>query len=104
LGAFQETQQVESTRLFTKFAARPQTLQRIPGYVEKAVKLATYGRPGACYLDFPGDLLNSVIAESEIVYPKQLPPPPVSIAPQSEINRALDLLRKAERPLVIVGK
>ncbi|CAG7830368.1 unnamed protein product [Allacma fusca] len=104
LGAFQETQQVESTRLFTKFAARPQTLQRIPSYVEKAVKLATYGRPGACYLDFPRDLLNSVIAESEIVYPKQLPPPPVSVAPQSEINRALDLLRKAERPLVIVGK
>ena len=46
LGAFQETKQIESTRLYTKFAARPPTLERIPSYVEKAIKLTTYGRPG----------------------------------------------------------
>lgn len=46
LGAFQETRQVEAGRLYSKFSARPNSVERIPTYVEKAIRLATYGRPG----------------------------------------------------------
>jgi thiamine pyrophosphate-dependent acetolactate synthase large subunit-like protein len=46
LGAFQECPQVEATRLFCKYSARPASLSVIPLHVEKAVRFATYGRPG----------------------------------------------------------
>lgn len=48
LGAFQECPQVEASRLFCKYAARPANLSVIPLHVEKAVRFATYGRPGFC--------------------------------------------------------
>ena len=46
LGAFQECPQVEASRLFCKYAARPANLSVIPLHVEKAVRSVTYGRPG----------------------------------------------------------
>lgn len=46
LGAFQECPQVEASRLFCKYSARPANLNVIPLHVEKAVRFATYGRPG----------------------------------------------------------
>jgi 2-hydroxyacyl-CoA lyase 1 len=104
LGAFQECTQVEAARLFTKFTARPPTLERIPAYVAKAVRMSTYGRPGAVYLDFPGDLLSKTVPVAKVQYAPRLPAPPTSLAPDSEISRAIELLRKAERPLVITGK
>lgn len=103
LGAFQETKQIEATRLFTKFSARPSNVERIPAYVEKAIRFATYGRPGASYLDFPGDLLNTSVPESQVEYVPKLPSPPVSLAPQEQIARAVDLLKSAKNPLVVVG-
>jgi len=104
LGAFQESPQVEAARLFTKFSARPPTLERIPVYVAKAFRMSTYGRPGATYLDFPGDLLSETIGSDKILVTPKVPPPPVSLAPETEIGRAIQLLQKAERPLVVVGK
>ena len=51
MGAFQEYPQVEACRPFTKFSARPGSMGQIPAIVERAVRYATYGRPGACYID-----------------------------------------------------
>lgn len=47
LGAFQECPQVEASRLFCKYVARPANLSVIPLHVEKAIRSATYGRPGS---------------------------------------------------------
>jgi 2-hydroxyacyl-CoA lyase 1 len=104
LGAFQETRQVEAARMYCKFAARPNSVDRIPTFVEKAVRFATYGRPGASYLDFPGDLLNSSADLSEIEVIPQLPPPPISLACPQKVSEAVQILKGAKNPLVIVGK
>ncbi|XP_046655286.1 2-hydroxyacyl-CoA lyase 1-like isoform X1 [Daphnia pulicaria] len=104
LGAFQECPQVEATRLFCKYSARPASLSVIPLHVEKAVRFATYGRPGAAYLDFPGDLLGRTESGEEIENPLPLPDPPKSCAELSDIKRAVDLLKSAQRPLLVVGK
>lgn len=104
LGAFQETRQVEAARMFTKFSGRPSGVERIPTYVQKAIRMATYGRPGASYLDFPGDLLNASKPEGEIEYVPKLPPPPVSLAPEDKIQEAVDMLKSAKNPLVVVGE
>ncbi|EGI68949.1 2-hydroxyacyl-CoA lyase 1 [Acromyrmex echinatior] len=46
IGGFQEWPQVEASRPYCKYAARPPSVALIPLHVEKAVRLATYGRPG----------------------------------------------------------
>ena len=103
-GAFQEAPQVESARLYTKYTARPDATRRIPAYIEKAVRTSIYGRPGAVYLDFPDDMISAKVEEDEIVFPDRCPEPPRTQAGPSEVSRAIEALKTAERPLVIVGK
>uniref|UniRef100_A0A8C6EH46 2-hydroxyacyl-CoA lyase n=1 Tax=Moschus moschiferus TaxID=68415 RepID=A0A8C6EH46_MOSMO len=58
MGAFQEFPQVEACRLYSKFSARPSSIEAIPSIIEKAVRSSIYGRPGACYVDIPADFVN----------------------------------------------
>lgn len=104
MGAFQEWPQVESARLYTKFSARPPSIQHIPFFVEKAIRISTHGRPGACYLDINGDMVNASVDESTVRYFPRVGAPPKSYAEPSDVVRALELLSQAKRPLVIVGK
>ena len=87
-----------------KYAARPDRIERLPFYVEQAVRTSIYGRPGASYLDLPNDLIVGKIEEGEVAWPARCADPPAAQAGPAAIKRALDLLRSAERPLVIVGK
>lgn len=52
IGGFQEWPQVEASRPYCKYAARPPSAGLIPMHVEKAVRLATYGRPGRNNTEF----------------------------------------------------
>ncbi|XP_073756511.1 2-hydroxyacyl-CoA lyase 1 isoform X3 [Callorhinus ursinus] len=58
MGAFQEFPQVEACRLYSKFSARPSSIECIPSIIEKAVRSSIYGRPGPCYVDIPADFVN----------------------------------------------
>uniref|UniRef100_A0A1A9W0X6 2-hydroxyacyl-CoA lyase n=1 Tax=Glossina brevipalpis TaxID=37001 RepID=A0A1A9W0X6_9MUSC len=104
IGGFQESPQVELSRPYCKYSARPPTAALIPLHIEKAIRYATYGRPGVAYLDFPGNLLQAT-AKTESIY-KTLPytPPPLIYPVHDEIIRAAQLLRSAQRPLIIIGK
>ncbi len=104
MGAFQETPQVEAARPFCKYAARPDSLKRVPYYIEQAVRTSIYGRPGAVYLDLPGDIIFDSIAEEDIEIPARCAEPPKSFADPDAIKSALEALKSAKRPLVIVGK
>ncbi|MFQ5382228.1 MAG: oxalyl-CoA decarboxylase [Dehalococcoidia bacterium] len=103
-GAFQEAPQIEASRPWVKYAARPDRIERIPFYVEQAVRSSIYGRPGAVYLDMPGDIITGEVDESEITWPRPCPDAPRPAAPEEDIDAALGVLKSAERPLVIVGK
>ena len=103
-GAFQEAPQVEAARPFSKYAARPDRADRLPYYIEQAVRTSIYGRPGAVYLDLPNDIISAELSEERIRFPARCPEPPKSQADPAAIERALAALRSAERPLVIVGK
>ncbi|CAB3405522.1 unnamed protein product [Caenorhabditis bovis] len=103
-GAFQEWAQQESVRNSCKHVSRPTTLETIPAHIEKAVRCAMYGRPGAVYVDLPGNLVLTS-TENDIHYPPQVAlPAPVSIPPPTVIQNAIDVLKSAQKPLVIVGK
>ncbi|MBJ18268.1 MAG: oxalyl-CoA decarboxylase [Deltaproteobacteria bacterium] len=103
-GAFQEAPQVELARIYSKYAARPDQTSRIPFYCEQAVRSSITGRPGAVYLDFPDDFLAKQVEESEVTIPERCPEPSRTQADASDVQRAIDVLRTAERPLVIIGK
>uniref|UniRef100_UPI003AAAFAD4 2-hydroxyacyl-CoA lyase 1 isoform X2 n=1 Tax=Centroberyx gerrardi TaxID=166262 RepID=UPI003AAAFAD4 len=103
-GAFQEFPQVEACRLYSKFSARPSSLEAIPSVIEKAVRTSMYGRPGACYVDISGDMVNAKVNRSNVRVVSCCPPPPVSLADHTAITEALSVLKGAKRPLVIIGK
>jgi 2-hydroxyacyl-CoA lyase 1 len=103
-GAFQEAPQIEAARPFAKYCARPDSIERIPYYVEQAVRTSIYGRPGACYLDFPGDVISGEVDEDTVRWPEKCPDPVRSTTSQQNIEDALAAVKSAERPLVVVGK
>ncbi len=105
MGAFQEAPQVEAARPWCKYSARIDRVERVPYFVEQAVRTAMYGRPGPVYLDLPGDIIDGKIDEEAV--PPEPPPvadPPRPLADAAAVRHALDVLAQAERPLVIVGK
>jgi len=103
-GAFQEAPQIEAARPFAKYCARPDSVARLPYYVEQAVRSSIYGRPGAVYLDLSGDIINGTMEEDEIKFPIRCPEPPRTTTPEENIDAALAALKSAERPLVVIGK
>lgn len=103
-GAFQEAPQVESARPYVKYAARPDSIARLPYYIEQAVRTSIYGRPGAVYLDLPGDIISGEVDADTVVYPGRCAEPPRTQADPAAVEEAVRVLKAAERPLVIVGK
>ncbi|XP_051922660.1 2-hydroxyacyl-CoA lyase 1 [Hippocampus zosterae] len=103
-GAFQEFPQVEACRLYSKFSARPSSLEAIPSVIEKAVRTSIYGRPGACYVDIAGDMVNAKVDRSKVRFVHCCPPPPICLADHGAVSEAITVLKSAKRPLVIIGK
>jgi len=102
--SFQESPQVEFARPYVKYAARFDSVERIPFYVERAVRTSMSGRAGPVYLDLPGDLVNRAPNEKLLVFPPIRGPVVGSQADPREIAKAVKVLMDAKRPLVIVGK
>ena len=104
MGAFQEAPQVEAARPFVKYAAKIDKVERIPYFVEQAVRISMYGRPGPVYLDLPGDIIDAKLDDEGIEQPPAVADAPRPTADPAAVQAALDALQSAERPLVIVGK
>ena len=104
MGAFQEERQVLIATPFCKFAHGIESVQRIPYYVEMATRHAIYGRPGASYLDMPDDVIKGKCELDKVIEVQRVPEPPRMVAPGENVEAALDLLERAQRPLVLVGK
>ncbi|MGA8758925.1 MAG: thiamine pyrophosphate-binding protein [Stellaceae bacterium] len=104
MGAFQEERQVLLAAPLCKFAHAIDSVERIPYYVAEATRNATYGRPGAAYLDMPDNIITGKCDEKDVAQVQKCPEPPRFQAPPENIEAALNMLERAERPLVLVGK
>ena len=61
MGGFQEERQVVVASPLSKYAHAVEEPERIPYYVEQAIRYALFGRPGAAYLDLPDDILTAEV-------------------------------------------
>jgi 2-hydroxyacyl-CoA lyase 1 len=104
MGAFQEERQVELASPYCKYAQGIDRVDRIPYYVEQAVRTSIYGRPGPVYLDMPDDIIGGEADEDKIYPAAKVGDPPRPQASPDDVEAALSALESAERPLVIVGK
>lgn len=103
-GAFQEAPQVELARPVSKWAGHANDARRIPELVNAAVRAALAGRPGPAYLDLPADVIAAVVDSGKARFPEPVRRPAPPSADEAQLKRAVDLLRRAKRPLLVVGK
>ena len=105
-GEYEELDQMNAAKPYAKAAYRVDRADQIGIGLARAIRAAVSGRPGGVYLDLPGDVLAETLdadtAARSLVHvvdpaPRQFP------APES-VERALEVLAKAERPLIILGK
>ncbi|XP_002528060.2 2-hydroxyacyl-CoA lyase [Ricinus communis] len=108
-GDFQELDQIEAVKPFVKFSVKVKDIKEIPNCVFQVLDRAVSGRPGGCYLDIPSDVLHQTVDESEAESLLSDAFKPKSIVNEfntksSDFERAAELLRTAERPLIVFGK
>jgi 2-hydroxyacyl-CoA lyase 1 len=104
MGAFQEERQVALAAPLCKYAHAVEHVERIPYYVEQAVRTSLYGRPGPAYLDMPDDIIQGKVEADQIVTTGTVGDAPRSQAMPEDVAAALAVLESAERPLVVIGK
>ena len=104
MGAFQEEKQLESVAPFVKFYASIDSIERIPFYIEKAIRTSLFGEPGPTYLDISSDIIDGEVDEDLITMMPELAEVPKSQADDEMIEKAVHLLKNAKKPLIIVGK
>ena len=100
----QEINIIDMVRPVTKFAAIVQKPEDVGLLLDKALFIATHGRPGPVWLDIPLDIQGAQIDESLLV--TYFPEENDSVAPPilSQISEVVDLLRTAKRPVFLAGQ
>ncbi len=97
--AFQEVNYREFFRPIAKWAAEIDHSERLPEYISRAFHQARSGRPGPVVLALPENILSARADAPDI--------PPVAPMPPSvcgeQIDAVLEMLCKANRPLVVAG-
>jgi acetolactate synthase I/II/III large subunit len=103
MGSLQEIDHVPFVAPVTKLARTAATTAEIPGLVDEALHTCLTPPSGPTFIDFP---LDQVFMESDVDAdaPASLPDPMgLPVADSAGLERAADLLRSAERPVVMAG-
>src|ERR687897_2886261 len=105
-GDYEEMDQLAIAKPLCKAAFRVLHAQDIGIGVARAIRAAVSGRPGGVYLDLPAKLFPQVMdadkGQKSLV--KVIDPAPAQIPAPAAVKRALEVLKSAKRPLIILGK
>ncbi|MBA3978184.1 MAG: biosynthetic-type acetolactate synthase large subunit [Nitrosopumilus sp.] len=101
--AFQEIDIIGITNPCTKYAFQPRHASEIPEMVKKSFYIAESGRPGPVLIDIPKDIQQQVAKIEFPDYIKVRGYNPVVDPDLSEINKACEMLLKAEKPIIMAG-
>ncbi|MBU2533856.1 MAG: oxalyl-CoA decarboxylase [Alphaproteobacteria bacterium] len=105
-GDYEEMDQLAIAKPLCKAAFRILHAEDIGIGVARAIRAACSGRPGGVYLDLPaklfGQTMDAEAGRKSLV--KVVDPAPAQIPSPDSVARALDMLKGAKRPLIILGK
>ncbi len=105
-GDYEEMDQLAIAKPLCKAAFRVLHAADIGIGVARAIRAAVSGRPGGVYLDLPAKLFSQVMdadagAKSLV---KVIDAAPEQIPGAAAVDRAIELLKSAKRPLIVLGK
>jgi acetolactate synthase-1/2/3 large subunit len=98
--AFQDIDQIGMAKPVVKWAAQPCSASQIPFFLSRAYTESSRGRMGPVHLTIPIDVFSGEAPDTSVHLPLPLEPPAPSTV---HVERALELLRRSERPVVIAG-
>ncbi|RVW10495.1 oxalyl-CoA decarboxylase [Prescottella agglutinans] len=101
-GDYEELDQLAAARPFAKAGYRVDSPELIGVGVSRAIRAAVSGRPGGVYLDLPARVLTG--SAPRVPHPPVVDPAPRQIPAPEAVDRAMALLERAERPLILLGK
>jgi oxalyl-CoA decarboxylase len=105
-GDYEEMDQLAIAKPLCKAAFRVLNAEDIGIGVARAIRAAVSGRPGGVYLDLPAKLfaqtMDATAGKQSLI--KVVDPAPRQIPASDAVARALDLLKGAKRPLILLGK
>src|SRR5712692_9453064 len=105
-GDYEEMDQLAIAKPHAKAAFRVLHAEDIGVGVARAIRAALSGRPGGVYLDLPAKLfpqtIDAEIGRKSLI--RVVDPAPRQIPAPDAVQRALELLKSAKRPLIILGK
>ncbi len=100
-GSLQELDHVPFVRPLTKLAATAGATAEIPGLIDEAWTVMRRDHPGPAFLDFPMDVVFMEAEEAPL--PEDGRAASVPRADSAQLDRAVALLRDAERPVIMAG-
>ena len=105
-GDYEEMDQLAIAKPLCKAAFRVLNAEDIGVGIARAIRSAVSGRPGGVYLDLPaklfGQSMDAAAGKASLI--KVVDPAPRQIPAPDSVKRALDLLKSAKRPLILLGK
>ena len=105
-GDYEEMDQLAVAKTMCKAAFRVLHAQDIGIGIARAIRAAVSGRPGGVYLDLPAKLFGQVMdaeaGRKSLV--KVIDAAPAQIPAPSAVKRAVEVLKGAKKPLIILGK
>ncbi|MCI2415920.1 oxalyl-CoA decarboxylase [Saccharopolyspora sp. K220] len=105
-GDYEELDQLAAAEPFAKAAYRVSRVEDIGLGIARAIRTAVSGRPGGVYLDIPAAVLGEVVdaAAGAATLRRVVDPAPRQLPAPEAVDRAIELLAGAQRPLVVLGK
>ncbi|WPD74039.1 oxalyl-CoA decarboxylase [Dickeya fangzhongdai] len=105
-GDYEEMDQLAIAKPLCKAAFRVLRAEDIGVGIARAIRAAVSGRPGGVYLDLPAKLFSQTMpldaGRKSLI--KVVDPAPRQLPAPDAVTRALELLKNAKKPLILLGK
>nr|HID60163.1 thiamine pyrophosphate-binding protein [Desulfobacterales bacterium] len=103
LSAFHDMDHLQIVRPLTRWCATVYETHRIAEYVSIAFREACSGQPSPTFVDFPQDVLETVVDEETVVRPERYRTRTRPFGDPDKVSEAINMLAMGERPIVIAG-
>ena len=106
MGSLQDLPHVDMMQPITKFAATVMSTERCADMVSMAFRETRNGSYGPSFLEIPRDVLDTSVPLSKAILPQagKYSASPKTLADPVDIQKAADMISKAERPCILLGQ